>query len=290
MTKTGNAGGRGARLHSARERLGSKPHRRPQQPFDPENLPTRGLTPDPGNQPRTDPADFHRSGLFDTPYARLAALGDFRLDGLPGAEDPAFLAESDEVVLTPVIRAKAAELGHDPVRIYHWVRNTIDWQPGWGAAQDAELTLGAGRGNAMDIASLLIALLRASGIPARYVHGTVEIPEDRFRNWAGGFADIAAAADYAASSGMPITTLVAAGRIAAVRLGREKGRKKRPGSIHFCSAHRFLLGPGPLSPLIPLIPRPLFPLLIPLIPHGISALGRRGFPQASLGPRPGQRA
>ena len=50
-------------------------------------------------------------------------------------------------MLTPVIREKASELGHDPVRIHHWVRNHIEWQPGWGAAQDAELTLGARRGN-----------------------------------------------------------------------------------------------------------------------------------------------
>ena len=138
---------RAERLETARARLAAKQNRRSQQPFDPKQLPTRALRPGSDNKPRTDRDAFRRSGLFDTPYTKLAALGDYRLDGLPGADDPAYLAESDEVVLTPVIRAKAAELGHDPVRIHHWVRNQIQWQPGWGAVQGAELTLGARRGN-----------------------------------------------------------------------------------------------------------------------------------------------
>lgn len=206
------------RLERARKRLEAKKHKRSQQPFDPNALPTRALRPNPDNKPRTDPGAFRQSGLFDTPYPKLAALGDYRLDGLPGADDPAYRAASDEVVLTPAILAKAAELGNDPVAIYRWVRNRIEWQPGWGAVQDAQLTLEAGRGNAMDIAGLLIALLRASGVPARYVHGTIEVPEEQFRNWAGGFQSIDAATDYAASGGIPITTVSSGGRIAKIRL------------------------------------------------------------------------
>ena len=52
----------------------------------------------------------------------------------------------------------------------------ITWQPTWGGIQNADLTLSAQRGNAMDIAGLTIALLRASKIPARYVHGTIDVP------------------------------------------------------------------------------------------------------------------
>jgi len=121
---------------------------------------------------------------------------------LHGANDPAYLGETDEIVLTQPIRDKAAELEYDPVKIYHWVRNHIEWIPTWGAVQNAELTLSAQRGNAMDIASLTLALLRASGIPSRYVHGTLEMPAARFNNWAGGFEDSFAAADYAASGGI----------------------------------------------------------------------------------------
>src|SRR5581483_2453069 len=121
----------------------------------------------------------------DNPTVKLAAVGDFKFDKLAGASDPAYLAETTEVVLTDAIKAKAQELEYNPVKIYHWVRNHVEWLPTWGATQDADVTLGSQRGNAFDIASLLIALLRASGIPARYVHGTIEVPADKFKNWAG---------------------------------------------------------------------------------------------------------
>jgi len=211
-------GARTEMLERVRARLAGKKHKRSQQPFDPNELPTRTLRPDADNKPRTAPEAFRQSGLFDTPFVKLAAVDGYLLDGLPGADDPAYRAASDEVVLTPAIVAKAAELGNDPVAIYHWVRNRIEWQPGWGAVQDAQLTLQAGRGNAMDISGLLIALLRAAGIPARYAHGTIEVSEAQFRNWAGGFDSINAATNYAASGGIPITTVSSGGRIAKVRL------------------------------------------------------------------------
>ena len=44
----------------------------------------------------------------------------------------------------------------------------------------------AQRGDIMDFASLLVALQRASQIPVRYVHGSMDVPEDKLRNWAGG--------------------------------------------------------------------------------------------------------
>jgi hypothetical protein len=209
---------RAARLAAARERLAGQGRHSGQQPFDPDNLPSRALRPDPANTPRTSPEQFRQGGLFPNPHTRLAALGDYRLGGLPGADDPAYLGEDGAVVLSAPIRAQAAALDHDPVAIYHWVRNHIHWQPGWGSVQDAELTLAAGRGNAMDIAALTIALLRASAIPARYVHGTIEVPAAAFRDWAGGFADIHAATDYAAAGGIPLTTVSRAGRIDTIRL------------------------------------------------------------------------
>jgi hypothetical protein len=149
---------------------------------------------------------------------KVAALGDFTFGNLPGASDPAYLAATTEVTLSDAIKTKAQELNYDPVKIYHWVRNHIQWQPAWGAMQTADLTLSAQRGNTMDIASLLIALLRASQIPARYVHGTIDVPEAKFRNWAGGFANINAAADFAASGGIPVTTVVTGGKIASVKM------------------------------------------------------------------------
>jgi len=186
--------------------------------FDPNDLPSGPLKPNPGLKPKTTTAEFRAAGFFDSPYPTLAALGDFNYSTLPGASNPAYLAATTEVTLTPAIAAKAAELNHNPVQIYNWVRNNVEWLPTWGALQEAEVTLGSQRGNSLDIASLTLALLRASGIPARYVHGTIDVPEDRFRNWAGGFTSIDAAVNYAAGGGIPVTTIVSGGTITKIRI------------------------------------------------------------------------
>jgi hypothetical protein len=109
-------------------------------------------------------------------------------------------------------------LDHNPVKIYHWVRNNLEWLPTWGAWQDAELTLSARRGNAVDSAGLLIALLRASGIPARYAQGTIELSAERFANWVGDFATVEAAWDYASAGGIPTTAVTSGGKITRMRL------------------------------------------------------------------------
>jgi len=200
------------------ERLPPKILENDPRPFDPSNMPHGPQQPVQENLPRVSSDEYARSGLFDMPPITLAALDGYRLDGLPDATYPAFLAENPAVQLTPAVLAQAEALRHDPVAIYHWVRNEVAWIPTWGALQNSDLTLSARGGNAMDIAGLLIALLRASGIPARYVHGTIDISEAQFRNWAGGFAQVEEAMGYAASGGIPITGLVAGGRVASVRM------------------------------------------------------------------------
>lgn len=209
---------RKTRAQKAMERLKLKNTKRARPKFDPNDMPNKSLQPNRKNTPKLKQSDFVRAGLISNPTVKLAALGDFKFDRLPGASDPAYLAETAEVMLTPAIRAKAQELNYNPVQIYNWVRNNVEWLPTWGATQDADVTLGSQRGNPLDIASLLIALYRASGIPARYVHGTIEVPADKFMNWAGGFTSITAAADYASSGGIPVTTITSGGKITKVQL------------------------------------------------------------------------
>jgi len=57
------------------------------------------------------------------------------------------------------------------VAIYNWVRNNITYSFYSNTKYGAVGTLNAGKGNCCDKTHLLIALTRASGIPARYVHG-----------------------------------------------------------------------------------------------------------------------
>jgi hypothetical protein len=218
LETSGNDNSRLAHAQKAKARLKAQRNQRRPQPFDPNQLPNATLKPQPDLKPKENKAAFIQAGLTETPAVQLAALGDFTFDKLAGASNPAYLAESDEIVLSQAIKDKAAELNYDPVKIYHWVRNHIEWQPTWGAIQNAELTLSAQRGNAMDIASLTIALLRASKIPARYVHGTIDVPAAAFKNWAGGFASITAAANFASSGGIPVTSIVSGGQISKLRL------------------------------------------------------------------------
>ena len=162
-------------------------------------------------------SDAWDEGIDSNPHVLLAALEGFDFSTLPSANDPAYLAETDEIVLTQAIKDKAKELEYKPVEINNWVRNNIDFVPGWGAYQSAELTLEAKRGNAMDIASLEIALLRASGVPARYVLGVAEIPAERYTNWMGNFKNADVASDYAVMNGIPTQVVTGGGKITLVR-------------------------------------------------------------------------
>lgn len=84
--------------------------------------------------------------------------------GQPGGPVSADLAATPDIQLTAAIRAKAAELNDDPVAIYQWVRNHIEFIPSYGSIQGAGYTLQQRKGNAFDTASLLIALLWAANV------------------------------------------------------------------------------------------------------------------------------
>ncbi|HEV2331618.1 MAG TPA: transglutaminase-like domain-containing protein [Gammaproteobacteria bacterium] len=201
------------------DRLSKFQMERSQQKFDPKNLPNRSLKPDLTRKPFTTKKQFAEAGFIGNPRLMVATSApNFDYSQLPGANNPAYLAATTEVTLSPAIQAQAAALNYNPVQIYNWVRNNIQWQPTWGAVQDADLTLSSRQGNAFDISSLLIALLRASNIPARYVLGTIDVPADKFRNWVGGFQDINAAVNYASAGGIPITTLYAGGQITTIQM------------------------------------------------------------------------
>ncbi len=206
-----NAKSKQKALQQTRAHLDGLQLKRSQQPFDPNNLPHKSMQPNPDNKPKLTEKQFAEAGLYNNPLVQYASHGAYNFGNLAGASDPAYLAQTVEVKITPYVQARADALQHDPVQIYNWVRNNIEWIPSWGAMQDADITLGSKRGNAFDISSLLIALYRASGIPARYVHGTIEVPEDKFRNWAGGFESVEAAGNFVSSGGVPMALVVTGG-------------------------------------------------------------------------------
>lgn len=127
------------------------------------------------------------------------------------------LVGTGETAITPRIQALADQLDHNPVRIYNWVRNEIDFVPTHGAIQGADLTLVNRHGNAADTNSLLAALLRASGIPTRFVYGTVDVPMAQATNWLKA-KDVDDALGLVQVGGIPSTLIRLDGQAHALRL------------------------------------------------------------------------
>lgn len=97
----------------------------------------------------------------------------------------------------------ATNLNGDAASIYQYVYNNIEYIPAFGSIQGADYTEQTQRGNAFDQASLMIALLRLSGIPARYVYGSVEVSPEQVKNWVGGVDVIEAAQNLLGQGGVP---------------------------------------------------------------------------------------
>ena len=123
-----------------------------------------------------------------------------------------------DVQITQEIRDLATDLGNDPKRIYNWVYNNIYYIPSFGSIQGSVQTLHNRAGNAFDISSLLIALLRASDIPARYVYGVAKFSADQVNNWVGGVDDIQSARVLMAQGGVPNSAVSYGGRFEELKI------------------------------------------------------------------------
>jgi transglutaminase-like putative cysteine protease len=90
-----------------------------------------------------------------------------------GSVAPELLAATlDADAADPSAQEKAAELDYDPQRILAYLRDRVGYESHRGSLRGARGTLWSGAGNALDEASLGVALLRASGIPTRYTRGS----------------------------------------------------------------------------------------------------------------------
>ncbi|NVN98431.1 MAG: transglutaminase [Geobacteraceae bacterium] len=187
------------------------------QKLDPNNLPHRQPKVQ-KREPRLKKEEFDKDLKRDKNAWKsgkrimVAATGS-----VAGLLPPDDLAETVEVQLTPEIRAKALELGNSQVKIYEWVRNNIKYEAYYGSLKGSQQTLLERSGNDLDQASLLIALLRAANIPAKYVYGTIEVPIERVMLWLG-VKDPVVAANIIASGGIPAKAGISGGKITTVRL------------------------------------------------------------------------
>ncbi len=195
-------------LRDAEKSLDRLAPERPHTPIDPLKLP-------------------HRTAELKEQAPRLTAA---ELDAAATAVDattpgtkaapatPDDVAPTVDAQFTPEIIDLAASLDNDPLKIYEFVRNSIRFVPTAGSTQGAAACLSTRECNATDTASLLIALLRASDIPARWAIGTVEVPIAKVTNWVGGFSDPQAALNFIASAGTPVAGLTSGGDLVAARM------------------------------------------------------------------------
>ncbi len=93
--------------------------------------------------------------------------------------------------VTPEIAELARGLDNNPVRIFEYVHNHIRYEPYYGSLKGATRTLLDRAGNDCDQASLLVALLRQSGVESKYAYGSLTLPMIAFNgtlnawNWLG---------------------------------------------------------------------------------------------------------
>lgn len=99
-----------------------------------------------------------------------------------------YLSETPEIQYqtgeAAIIGQKAAQLG-SPTAIYEYVRNNYEYGLYHGAHSATINTFQGYRGNDVDLASLLMAMLRSQGVQTRYAVGTVRVQATKMMNWLG---------------------------------------------------------------------------------------------------------
>lgn len=97
------------------------------------------------------------------------------------ASSPADLEESEEIQFTENLKNLAISLENDPLTIFNYVANNIDYVPYYGSKKGADSTLLEKLGNDFDQTSLLIGLLRVGDTngqnktPSRYKQATIKL-------------------------------------------------------------------------------------------------------------------
>ncbi|MBZ4417857.1 RHS repeat-associated core domain-containing protein [Myxococcus sp. RHSTA-1-4] len=155
---------------------------------------------------------------------------------LPALEDT---TQGQEVELSAEVVARARELGTAKAA-YEYVKNEFDLDWYHGSTKGSTETLRQKRGNDADLSTLLIALLRAQDIPARYVRGTVKLPLPKLADLMGLLTEAEVTALYGASgaafqlpaaieqrvfqglsaAGIPFEPVSGGNRVVAVKLSR----------------------------------------------------------------------
>lgn len=165
-----------------------------------DTLPNEVEVQEAGEEKYTEPADS-------------AKAGDSQDD--TGFGEEIKKAEGD-TSLNDSITAKAEELG-TPLAIYNYLKNNIGCEYYYGSRKGAAGTMDAMGGNDLDQASLLIAMLRHLGYPAKYVKGDILLTKEQALSLTGADT-FRHAADVLAAAGTPVTCLTKGEEIVYIRV------------------------------------------------------------------------
>ncbi|MCK4518193.1 transglutaminase domain-containing protein, partial [Candidatus Babeliales bacterium] len=184
-------------------------------PLDPDNLYHRDTGDIDASSPETTEAFPLRNVAEDGSFVDILAQSTLvPVSGPPVDEDT---QATPDIQITPIIQAKADELGNKAVAIYEYVRNEFNYEPYYGSIKGAHQTFLEGAGNDMDLASVLMALLRASNIPCRYVYGAVEVSIERAADWVG-VEDPNAVASVFARNNIPVVLVKEGGKVSSIKI------------------------------------------------------------------------
>ena len=134
-----------------------------------------------------------------------------RLDEPQGLEPP--------IGSVPAELREAADALAGPIEVYEWVRNTIRPEFYHGRMKGPVEAFRERSGNDADTAGVLVEMLRAKGVPARYVRAVVEVPAPVLVA-VTGTADVTQALRVLARAGIPHQPVAGPAGPTAVRLHR----------------------------------------------------------------------
>ena len=119
-----------------------------------------------------------KSQNFEQEFSQTSNIDPRTLSNILSPSD---LEESEEIQFTENLKNLAVSLQNDPLTIFNYVANNIDYVPYFGSKKGADSTLLEKLGNDFDQASLLIGLLRVGDTnsqnqtPARYKQATIKL-------------------------------------------------------------------------------------------------------------------
>jgi hypothetical protein len=116
------------------------------------------------------------------------------------------------------LKAAAATLD-GPVAVYEWVRNNVRPDFYYGVLKGPVQTYLEQSANDADTASLLIALFRAKGVPARYARATVEVPAATLQSMTGT-GSVGQAVRVLERAGIPHEVVLGVTAVSTVRMER----------------------------------------------------------------------